>query len=494
MSAEDAVFVAANAREEVRKSLDRMQYHLGRGTKGLRGVAREVDYLDALSRQAARLGQSTAGATRMARGNQGLGTKALDALSKPGNTAYIGRTKSSLLAGFSDDVMWGAREWTYTEGRTVWVWVTNGSACAACLANHGSTFQTYFSPEHPSCLCYPERVSVARENGVTRLDDDTLLNVMRTSNNPRWRAQAQLVDNGTLSVRDAIQLNRRPATAAKYRADALARLQRGGPPASQRLITPTGRAVQPTQPTATVQPEVPAQAQSVASVADDLKWQSDDFVPFDSTDLDEIEAILTRYKLENLNDIPKSATGGDEALENIWRKRGNYHNKPTIVDDIDEVKGAFDDEVLLRGVPKREHLDDFMRAEEHRGGYGIYGNGTYTAMERGTQVQMQGFQNLTGMQTATAYSEHSGNIMAIKLKPGARVADYNKIDDAKHAIRNQLRDRDVDSGVSEVAWDVGHLASALGYDAILVPGSNYVVILNRGATYVSENIPKRLTS
>jgi len=41
MAAEEAVFTAAVARDEVRKSLMRMEYHMSRGPAGLRGVTRE---------------------------------------------------------------------------------------------------------------------------------------------------------------------------------------------------------------------------------------------------------------------------------------------------------------------------------------------------------------------------------------------------------------------------------------------------------------------
>ena len=117
MAAEDAVLTAAIARQQVRESLDRLEFHLGRGVRGQLGVDREVRYLDSLSKQAARLGQTTAVGSTLAPGKEGLGTRAKIALSS-GNSAAIGRTKSSLLASFSDDVMLGARQWTYGDVRT----------------------------------------------------------------------------------------------------------------------------------------------------------------------------------------------------------------------------------------------------------------------------------------------------------------------------------------------------------------------------------------
>lgn len=227
MAAEDSVMVAAHAREEVRKSLDRMAYHLTRGPRGVRGWEREVRFLDSLSKQSARLGQNTALGTAIAGGKEGLGSRALAAL-EGGNSASIGRTKSSLLASFSDDTMLGARAWTYEGGFTnvdaTWIWMANASACAACLANHGEKFYGAMVPEHPSCLCWPTDDNDALARGVKKLDDGQLLDTMRNSNNPRWRAQAQLVDDGRFSVRDVINLNKRPST-FKYYKQTLKQLQ-----------------------------------------------------------------------------------------------------------------------------------------------------------------------------------------------------------------------------------------------------------------------------
>lgn len=209
MAGEDAVLTAAHAREEVRKSLDRMQFHLERGVRGQRGWEREVRFLNALSAQSARLGQTAGAGIPIATGKDGLGDRALAALSE-GNSAQVGRTKSSLLASFSDDTMLGARNWTYEgDPNAEWIWVANASACPACLARHGQRFTGAMVPTHPSCLCYPEPPDVARELGVEALSDDQLLEVMRTSNNPRWRAQYDAIQRGEITLSDAVSAAQR---------------------------------------------------------------------------------------------------------------------------------------------------------------------------------------------------------------------------------------------------------------------------------------------
>lgn len=221
MAAQDAVLVAAVARQNVRDSLARMEYHLARGARGTLGVEREVLFLDGLSREATRLGGNTQVGFKT-KATQGLGARAKAALSS-GSGATIGRAKSSLLATFSDETMFGARSWTYAGGQQ-WVWQANASACAACLANHGSRFFGSMFPEHPSCLCFP--VPPDQAGHITSLSDSQLTDVLRDSNNPRFRAQAKLIDSGRLSVRDAIAGARRPSTRAFYERT-LARLTEG---------------------------------------------------------------------------------------------------------------------------------------------------------------------------------------------------------------------------------------------------------------------------
>jgi len=204
MAAEDAVFTAAVARDEVRKSLVRMEYHMNRGPKGLLGVEREQKFLDALGRQSARLGAGTTGATNVT-AKDGLGTRALRALSAKGsgNTAAAGRLRSSLLAEFSQDTMHGARVWTYG-GDKEWVWTANASACAACLNEHGRKFTAEsFIPMHPSCLCFPQNPQTAKDAGVRKLSKEDITQTLQASNNPEFAKVGRQLADGTKTLLDA---------------------------------------------------------------------------------------------------------------------------------------------------------------------------------------------------------------------------------------------------------------------------------------------------
>lgn len=202
MAAEDAVLTAAYARDEVRKSLARMDYHLARGPRGLRGVQREVAFLDALGRQSARLGAQTAAGVNV--GTKGLGTRALEAM-QSGPGAKRGRIKSSILAEFSQDTMSGAREWTYSSDAN-WVWRANASACAACLSQHGSVQAGPFWQMHPSCLCYPEDVGSANAAGVRPLSDQEVVQTLVDSNNAQFASVGRMLERGQLTVEEAAQI------------------------------------------------------------------------------------------------------------------------------------------------------------------------------------------------------------------------------------------------------------------------------------------------
>lgn len=203
MAGEDAVFTAAVARDEVRKSLARMEYHLNRGRKGERGWLRERDFLNALGRQSSKLG---GGAGTAIGGAPGLGERALRAMqiqnANGAPSAATGRLKSSILGDFSADTMNGAREWTY-DGQQEWIWTANASACPACLDNHGKRFTGPFVPMHPSCLCFPQQPVDAAAQGVRPLDTRQVVGTLTKSNNPQFRAVGQQIRAGITTTKEA---------------------------------------------------------------------------------------------------------------------------------------------------------------------------------------------------------------------------------------------------------------------------------------------------
>lgn len=190
MAGADAVRTTAIARREVRASIERMEYHLGRGPRGVRGVQREVNFLNALHRKAGELGGKAVGLSTSVVPIRSFGDEVLAALGGA-DSRSIGRVKSSILADFSADGLTQARK-RGTVGDLEWVWVANSSACPTCLAKHGYQHKGEFVPTHPSCLCIPEEPS----DEIRPLKADEIVNMQRKYGDRRYKGLIDDLESG----------------------------------------------------------------------------------------------------------------------------------------------------------------------------------------------------------------------------------------------------------------------------------------------------------
>lgn len=159
---------------------------MARGPKGLRGVTREVAFLDSLHRQATRLGGRAVGASVVSQSSRSFGADTLRALTTA-DKSTIGRVKSSVLADFSADGLEGPRS-IAAATNSEWIWVANSSACPTCLSEHGTKGSGPFVPLHPSCLCIPESL----DSDIRELSADELVSMQRKYGDPRY---AKIVDD-----------------------------------------------------------------------------------------------------------------------------------------------------------------------------------------------------------------------------------------------------------------------------------------------------------
>ena len=191
----------------------------------------------------------------------------------------------------------------------------------------------------------------------------------------------------------------------------------------------------------------------------------------------------------------------DLLLRDLAIRRG-YGGRPSVVARSEFNKMSSPE--LYRGISGRNaarFADDFV-AGDYYAGNGLYGNGTYSAF--GSE----------GLATAERYaaSDGIGKVITMKLKPGARTltwgsdkleavrAEYRsriaplltKIDDDLLRLKNAgstnhkefVRLSNARQALQAVAVDNGRLATIMGYDALVVEGNNYVVVLNRTAVVV----------
>jgi hypothetical protein len=206
---------------------------------------------------------------------------------------------------------------------------------------------------------------------------------------------------------------------------------------------------------------------------------------------------------------------GDLILQDMAEEVG-FHRKPTLLSK--EKMDAYiqqGNRELFRGIGGRQgeaetYVEQF-KTGEYFAGKGVYGNGIYTAYgEDGMEVAKQ-FAN-----------EVEKNVLRISLEKDAKIISYDALidmqkleftalQDEERALRRKARkeadriydetgdDDKVEMFLEEAAkkWeemekyqrvlaDPGRYALYKGYDAIDIPSSRFMVVLNRGKVFVQK--------
>jgi|GEM_PF-2137937 len=224
---------------------------------------------------------------------------------------------------------------------------------------------------------------------------------------------------------------------------------------------------------------------------------------------------------------------GDLALRHLYDKQG-FNAKPRVVSDaeLDELLRDGEHQTLYRGVQRHpmaprpgdvgsgmhSYADEF-RYDDHFAGWGIYGNGTYTAYGQ------------NALDTATSYAGRQGEVLRMAVNPSkmriiseADAQDLvyklrGEVEQASAPLKRKMREFEDQPRWEGLGWrpyaddpefqaleqeymavarlenlyaDPGRAAASQGYDAIKVnqsgPGwkDGYLVILNRSAVTVSD--------
>lgn len=187
------------------------------------------------------------------------------------------------------------------------------------------------------------------------------------------------------------------------------------------------------------------------------------------------QAALSSLDDWNLPDLPEPdddmiSTGvGDRTLAAIWKKQG-FDGKPSLVSSAqldEEIAGGAKE--IFRGLSGSEaetYAAQFKTGEAFPG-LGNYGNGHYFAPSRKVGEQYASSGNKPGALIRSA------------LRADAKVITY---DDLQKEMRTLFS-----LGPDAIkVFDPGRLASALGFDAIYVPSTDFYVVLNRTALLVED--------
>ena len=210
-----------------------------------------------------------------------------------------------------------------------------------------------------------------------------------------------------------------------------------------------------------------------------------------------------------------NALHGDIVLQDMAKEVG-FHKKPTLLskEEMDAYIQQGNRE-LFRGIGGRQgeaeiYVEQF-KTGEYFAGKGVYGNGVYTAYGE------------DGMEVAKQFAGGvEKNVLRISLKKDAKIIshdalietqklEFTALQDEERALRRKARkeadriydetgdDDKVEMFLKEAAkkWeeteryrrvlaDPGRYALYKGYDAIDIPSSRFMLVLNRGKVFVQK--------
>ena len=197
----------------------------------------------------------------------------------------------------------------------------------------------------------------------------------------------------------------------------------------------------------------------------------------------EAMTVAEAYAVSQNAPLATASMGGDIMLHTLAARQG-FTGLPTLVtkQQFNRYDG-WGDVTMHRGVTKLGATESATFANQFRrgdyyAGRGVSGNGTYVAY---------GYDAATD---AKAYGGLDGTVMKMKVDPKAKVVSHNDLldiqsrelkalDELMEAVPNDEGKLRVLLQQEELIMDEGRLAVVLGYDAIDVAVSEYMVILNR---------------
>lgn len=235
-------------------------------------------------------------------------------------------------------------------------------------------------------------------------------------------------------------------------------------------------------------------------------------------------AVAQKAPPSDVSIFSAASTRMDDMLGEIYQQQG-YHGKPSVVkrEQMDRlVKEGWTE--LWRGVshpdPGRRaaYAQQFRTGDEHRPGLGGRGNGTYTSRnprEAQSYTTPDERWHMTLVKREDGSHAHAyvdpddpdappvypgvdpadtrryPGLLRMALRPDARLITWRELEDMwpikqRESLIAVEGGWEVDEDRMSVIADEGRLAAALGYDAIIRPGSDHIIILNRTAVVVQE--------
>lgn len=191
-----------------------------------------------------------------------------------------------------------------------------------------------------------------------------------------------------------------------------------------------------------------------------------------------------RNIVNNPDALKRKTDAGDVTLSELLKEQG-FDGKPRVVTSAEMdalIKNGWSES--FRGVTDTKFTNQFRDGDLYAG-YGVYGNGTYSA-----------YGGDKALSTARKYAGVDGGVMRMALNPNAKVIDFEDLSkmydddwyddisarigkaagEAKKRLQAELN--------MNIAMDKSGVLN--GYDAIRVPNEQYYVILNRTSVAVQN--------
>lgn len=340
-----------------------------------------------------------------------------------------------------------------------------------------------------------DAIDVAQANYMIVLNrEKVLVKTIYKTQDQEIISTATRVEGAAQKARDVKQLDMfadlKPIDAAAEKAAKEAAMRAAEEAASRETARVAKQAAEKAAKEATAKRAAEKEAERIAkeaaSKAEEAKRASLRITAND-LHLDDLNKQIDSLRKTINEEIAKFGEQGPENTVNAAMNRLlGYDKLPAIIEDEAQFRAAIDQDVgiIFRGIKRDINTGDRtaygvqFATGDFNAGRGVYGSGTYG-----------GYAD-TGFATATEYG-HYGCVVKMGLDPTAKIADYNKLiaDMTRESIafRKEYAGVDLDwEWINRYFGDAGTFASAHGYDAILVPEREYIVILNREKVIVQS--------
>lgn len=184
-----------------------------------------------------------------------------------------------------------------------------------------------------------------------------------------------------------------------------------------------------------------------------------------------LDKILSKHKLDPNSKSTWLPKHRDILLEE-FAKIQKFDGPATIVDSKTFNKSIKDNKFknVYRGFTNKTSSEKFALGDYYAG-QGISGNGIYVSENKSF---------------AKRYSGESGSILSIAIPSNYNIISIEKLFDERRSFIEKNKSLDNIDLVKKFVKDAGRFAILMGYDAIKIPDTSEIIILNRSGLLVKE--------